>query len=48
MTRTRANAGGVFVGANDGGSGVAVLCALAEKMEEFECEFGVDMVLFDG
>ena len=39
---------GVFVGANDGGSGVAVLCALAEKMEEFESEFGVDMVLFDG
>ena len=39
---------GVFVGANDGGSGVAVLCALAEKMEEFEIEFGVDMVLFDG
>ena len=39
---------GVFVGANDGGSGGAVLCALAEKMEEFESEFGVDMVLFDG
>ena len=39
---------GIFVGANDGGSGVAVLCALADKMEEFDSEYGVDMVLFDG
>lgn len=39
---------GVFVGANDGGSGVAVLCALAEKMVKFDSDFGVDMVLFDG
>lgn len=39
---------GIFVGANDGGSGVAVLCALAEKMAQFDSDFGVDMVLFDG
>ena len=39
---------GVFVGANDGGSGVAVLCALAEKMADLDSDFGVDMVLFDG
>ena len=39
---------GIFVGANDGGSGVAVLCALAEKMVDFDSDYGVDMVLFDG
>ncbi len=39
---------GLFVGANDGGSGVAVLSALATKFSEFEGGYGVDIVLFDG
>ena len=39
---------GIFVGANDGGSGVAVLCALAAKMSKCKSGYGIDMVLFDG
>lgn len=50
----QARRNGVFLGANDGGSGVALLMELANVMQErFEAEatdpdFGVDFVLFDG
>ena len=42
------NKRGVFVGANDGASGVAVLCELGRQMPNFNSELGVDFVLFDG
>ncbi len=38
---------GRFVGANDGGSGVALLMELAHEMRELDCKYGVDFVLFD-
>jgi Zn-dependent M28 family amino/carboxypeptidase len=37
-----------FLGANDGASGVAVLCTLASDMATLEGQWGVDFVLFDG
>ena len=39
---------GTFVGANDGGSGVAVFMELAHEMPDLPCKYGVDFVLFDG
>jgi glutaminyl-peptide cyclotransferase len=39
---------GRFVGANDGGSGVALLMELAHHMKELKPQVGVDFVLFDG
>jgi glutaminyl-peptide cyclotransferase len=39
---------GVFLGANDGASGAALFCELAENMKDLPCKFGVDFVLFDG
>jgi glutaminyl-peptide cyclotransferase len=39
---------GVFLGANDGASGVAVLMELAHLMPKLEGDIGVDFVLFDG
>ena len=39
---------GTFVGANDGASGVAVLCEMARHMRELDSRYGVDFVLFDG
>jgi hypothetical protein len=39
---------GIFVGANDGGSGTAVLMELAHRMPELSDNIGVDFVLFDG
>jgi Zn-dependent M28 family amino/carboxypeptidase len=39
---------GTFLGANDGASGVAVLCVLAEAMPRLTGKWGVDFVLFDG
>ncbi len=39
---------GIFLGANDGASGVAVLCELAHHMAEMPGEIGVDFALFDG
>lgn len=39
---------GVFLGANDGASGVAVLAELAKHMPHFNSPLGVDFVLFDG
>lgn len=44
----RQNPRGVFVGANDGGSGVAVLMELAHDMAKLPVRYGVDFVLFDG
>jgi hypothetical protein len=41
------NPRGTFIGANDGGSGVAVLMELARAMPELRCNYGVDFVLFD-
>jgi hypothetical protein len=38
---------GVFVGANDGGSGTAVLMELAHFMTELDGRFGVDFLLVD-
>ena len=42
------NPKGVFLGANDGASGVAVLMELAAAMPALPGPFGVDFVLFDG
>lgn len=42
------NPRGVFVGANDGASGTALLCELAHLMPSLNTKFGVDFVLFDG
>jgi hypothetical protein len=39
---------GVFVGANDGASGVAVLMELAHLMPKFDGAIGVDFLLVDG
>lgn len=39
---------GVFLGANDGASGVAVLMELAHLIAELEGPVGVDFALFDG
>lgn len=39
---------GLFVGANDGASGVALFMELAHHMEQLKPTFGVDFVLFDG
>ncbi|HEX5471179.1 MAG TPA: M28 family peptidase, partial [Lacipirellulaceae bacterium] len=39
---------GVFLGANDGASGVAVFMELAHLMPKLEGEIGVDFVLLDG
>ncbi|MFK7766441.1 MAG: M28 family peptidase [Mariniblastus sp.] len=37
-----------FIGANDGASGVALLCELGKHMQSLEGEFGVDFIFFDG
>ena len=42
------NPRGVFLGANDGASGTAVLMELAHDMPGLKCRFGVDFVFFDG
>ncbi len=42
------NRRGRFVGANDGGSGVAVLMELAHEMRGLKSNYGVDFVFFDG
>lgn len=42
------NPRGVFIGANDGGSGVAVLCELGNHIAKMEGKYGVDFVFFDG
>ncbi|MDG2380509.1 MAG: M28 family peptidase [Pirellulaceae bacterium] len=39
---------GLFVGANDGASGVALLAELGNLMPQLNSKYGVDFVLFDG
>jgi hypothetical protein len=39
---------GLFVGANDGASGAALMCELAHSMSDLRVKYGVDFVLFDG
>lgn len=36
-----------FIGANDGGSGVALFMEMAHHMPNVECSYGVDFVFFD-
>jgi glutaminyl-peptide cyclotransferase len=38
---------GRFLGANDGGSGTALLCEMAQHMKDIQCPYGIDFVLFD-
>ena len=38
---------GRFIGANDGASGAALFCELAQHMRSLKCPYGVDFVLFD-
>jgi glutaminyl-peptide cyclotransferase len=45
--RDPANPQGTFVGANDGGSGVALLMELGNEMPKLKCQYGVDFVFFD-
>jgi glutaminyl-peptide cyclotransferase len=42
------NPRGVFVGANDGASGAALMMELAHDMAGLKCRYGVDFLLFDG
>jgi hypothetical protein len=46
--RDRRNPRGLFVGANDGASGVALLMELGNHMPELHPSRGVDFVFFDG
>jgi glutaminyl-peptide cyclotransferase len=39
---------GEFIGANDGGSGVALLMQLGHEIPKMSLDFGVDFVFFDG
>ncbi len=45
--RDRRNPGGRFVGANDGGSGVAALMEMAHHLDDLPDDVGVDVVMFD-
>lgn len=44
----RINRKGVFIGANDGASGVAALMELSHHLTQLPDDVGVDIVLFDG
>ena len=44
----KANPRAKFIGANDGGSGVALLCELGKHIAAMEGEYGVDFMFFDG
>jgi glutaminyl-peptide cyclotransferase len=46
--RDRRNPRGVFVGANDGASGAALLMELGNHMQDLHVTRGVDFVFFDG
>jgi glutaminyl-peptide cyclotransferase len=46
--RDPVNPRGIFVGANDGGSGVAALMELSHHLSSLADNVGVDLVLFDG
>lgn len=41
------NPRGTFIGANDGGSGVALLMEMGHEMSTLETDYGVDFVFFD-
>ncbi len=38
---------GIFIGANDGASGVALLCEMGRVIPTIKCKYGVDFVFFD-
>ena len=42
------NPKGKFIGANDGGSGVALLCELGRHLTDMDGVWGVDLLFFDG
>jgi Zn-dependent M28 family amino/carboxypeptidase len=42
------NPQGVFIGANDGGSGVALLFELGHHIAKIDGKYGIDFVFFDG
>jgi len=42
------NPQGIFVGANDGASGVAVLMELAHEIPKLQTEYGIDFAFWDG
>ena len=46
--RDRRNPQGTFIGANDGASGVAVLCELGRNLAQSKGPYGIDLVFFDG
>lgn len=46
--RDPVNPRGRFIGANDGGSGVALFMELAHHMKDLKPTYGVDFVFFDG
>lgn len=46
--RDPVNPRGTFIGANDGGSGTALLMELGREMPQLEPAYGVDFVFFDG
>jgi glutaminyl-peptide cyclotransferase len=46
--RDPVNPRGIFVGANDNASGVAVLMELGRQMAKADGQYGVDFLLFDG
>ena len=46
--RDRFNPRGIFYGANDGASGVALFMEMGESLKAMKTPYGVDMVIFDG
>jgi len=46
--RNPAKRQGLFIGANDGGSGVALFMELAHHLRKIQPTYGVDLVFFDG
>ena len=46
--RDPVNPRGTFIGANDGGSGVGLLCELGKHIQNLNGPYGVDFVFFDG
>lgn len=46
--RDPVNPRGTFLGANDGASGVALLCELGRFMSDLEGRYGIDFLFFDG
>ncbi|MEZ6095024.1 MAG: M28 family peptidase [Pirellulaceae bacterium] len=42
------NPQGTFIGANDGASGVGLLCELSRHLANMEGKYGIDIIFFDG